>query len=84
MIRHAGIDASEKARQSFGIRFKTVREKRGLSQAEVATMLGLSSDNGQAYISKVEKGKRNLTLDTMIRLAAIVRVDVRDLLKPID
>jgi transcriptional regulator with XRE-family HTH domain len=47
-------------------------------------MLGLSADNGQAYISKVEKGKRNLTLDTMIRLAAIVRVDVRDLLKPID
>ena len=50
----------------------------GLRQQEFADRAGY----GQQYISQVERGLINLTLDTMRRLAKAVDQDVPSLLRP--
>jgi transcriptional regulator with XRE-family HTH domain len=45
----------------FGTRLKSLRKKKGWTQAELAEYLGL--DRG--YISEVERGNRNPTLATV-------------------
>ncbi len=49
---------------------RTLREARGLTQAEVARKAGLT----QPSISKYETGKREVTLGTAMRLAAALDI----------
>lgn len=53
------------------------REERGLSMTELAHRAGLS----QAMISFVERELRNPTLDTLLRIASVLKVDLADVLK---
>lgn len=56
----------ERARVSLAQRIAELREEKHLKQAEVAKKLGVS----QQFISQIETGQeRNLTLDTLLRLA---------------
>lgn len=48
------------------------REKRGLSMNLVATRAGLS----QQMVSYVERGMRNPTLDTLLRIANALELDL--------
>jgi transcriptional regulator with XRE-family HTH domain len=52
------------------------RERRGLSMNTVAARAGLS----QQMVSYVERGMRNPTLDTLLRLAAAMEVDLAELI----
>ena len=52
----------------FGRRLREARKRAGLSQAEVATRLGI----GQAYVSRVERGRENITLSACVRFARAV------------
>lgn len=52
------------------------REKRGLSMNVVAQRSGLS----QSIISLIERDLRNPTLDTLLRIAEVVEVDLGDIL----
>jgi transcriptional regulator with XRE-family HTH domain len=59
---------------------RLLREKRealGLSMNAVATAAGLS----HTMISRVERGLRNPTLDTLLRIAAAMNIELWPLLK---
>jgi len=47
-----------------------------LSQESLAERVGISSK----YLSSIERGKENPTLDTLIKLAAALEVELSDLL----
>jgi len=61
----------------FGDNLRAARLKAGLTQAELGSRVGRS----QQYISLVEVGRENLTIDTMSMLAAIVGQDVITMLQ---
>lgn len=46
-------------------KLKLMREQAGLKQGQIAEFLGVT----QTYISKIETGERNLTVDQLERLA---------------
>ncbi len=55
---------------------RTAREKAGLLQSELAERTGLN----QQRVSLIEAGKRNITLKTLIALAAAFGIEPGDLL----
>ncbi|MBO6303858.1 MAG: helix-turn-helix transcriptional regulator [Selenomonadaceae bacterium] len=58
------------------IKFKEFREKRDLSQEEVAKILGVN----RAAVAKWETGANNPRLDKLVELAKLLRCTVDDLL----
>ena len=62
-------------RKSFGQRVRTIRKKNGLSQEELADRSKLHRN----YISDVERGRRNLSLDALLKLSAGLGIQLRDL-----
>lgn len=62
-------------RTSFGLRVKTLRKHSGLSQEELAERSKLHRN----YISDVERGRRNLSLDALLKLASGLGISIRDL-----
>ncbi|MHB8467989.1 MAG: helix-turn-helix domain-containing protein [Acidimicrobiales bacterium] len=59
----------------LGRRVRARREEMGLSQEGLADLVGLH----RTYIGSVERGERNVTLITIVRLAATLRVDPGEL-----
>lgn len=68
---------SEKLLQDFGARLRALREKRNLSQAQLANKGGFNRN----YIGMVERGERNPRLDTLQRLADALDVELSLLMK---
>lgn len=52
----------------FGLHFREARRRAGLSQRDVYERTGLA----QSYVSQVERGRANISLATMVYLAAAV------------
>jgi transcriptional regulator with XRE-family HTH domain len=67
----------EDMRVLFGANLRLARRKARLTQTEVQELTGIR----QHYISEIENGLWNLTLDTMTTLARALGTDVRALLK---
>ncbi|OUO90878.1 hypothetical protein B5F40_05295 [Gordonibacter sp. An230] len=65
-------------RKLLGRRIRSLREERGLTQAQVAAMIGNGS---KQYISAMERGDKNVTIDVLCRIATAFGVDVRDLIE---
>ncbi len=63
-------------REAVGRNFASLRKAAGLTQEEVAERSGLS----QQYISDLERGKRNPTVESLVALARAMRVEPRDFL----
>ena len=61
-----------KARERLGLRIKTLREKRGYSQQKLADGAKIT----QKYLSEVEKGKRNASVEVITMLAATLDMPV--------
>ena len=64
-------------KERFG---KAVRERRsagGISQEELAMRIGAD----QAYVSRIEAGQMNVTLDTVEQIATALGVDVGEFFK---
>ncbi len=59
----------------IGARIKSLRRGRGLTQEKVAERTGLSVN----YLSRIERGLENPTLDTLLGLAKALKVDPLDL-----
>lgn len=57
---------------------KEVRISQGISQEKLAELCNLH----RTYVSSVERGERNITVDNMERLAVALGVDIRELLTP--
>jgi len=61
----------------FGIALRQRRIELGLTQAEIATRSGIN----RSYLSQVERGKDNISLDRAERLALAVESKLAELLK---
>jgi transcriptional regulator with XRE-family HTH domain len=56
-----------------GSRLRAVRESKGLTVTETAKRAGIAA----AHLSRVERGKRGLSVESLARLARVL--DLRDL-----
>ena len=78
MARHSALYAE---RHEFGSRVRRLRLQMRtasgdkVSQEKLAEMAGLD----RTYVSSVERGERNISLDNIHRIAAALGVEVRDL-----
>lgn len=68
------------ARLNFSKNLKKFRLEKGLSQEDLADECGLH----RTYVSSVERGERNITVDNMEKLAIALGVDLRELIRPND
>ena len=66
---------SYSVKQLVGLRIKHLRKSRGVSQEELSEKVGMSSK----YLSSIERGKENPTLDTFIKLAQALNVEISEL-----
>jgi transcriptional regulator with XRE-family HTH domain len=64
--------------QALGENLRAYREGKGISQEAFAQKLGIH----RTYLGGIERGERNLTLKVVERLAARVKLDPLELLRP--
>lgn len=62
----------------FGRNLRRIRTATGLSQDELAARAGLH----RTYVSSVERGERNISIENIFALADALGCDPRDLLAP--
>lgn len=60
----------------FGKRLREVREQAGISQEKLAELSTLH----RTYVSSVERGKRNISIENIERLALALGVAMRELM----
>lgn len=60
-----------------GRNLRTYRKKKGLSQEDFADFVGVH----RTYMGGLERGERNLTLQSLEKLSEALGVDVRELLR---
>ena len=70
---------SDDSRSVFGANLRAARIKAGLTQAQLAERTGLT----QQYVSLVEAGHQNITIDTMTALARAVGQDAGAMLRKV-
>jgi transcriptional regulator with XRE-family HTH domain len=62
-------------RKLLGRRIKHLRQLRGLTQEQLAERMDINAK----YLSSIERGRENPTLDLFVRLAAALQVDLYEL-----
>lgn len=70
----------EKSADFFAQHLTKLREEAGLSKNALSELAGLS----QSYLVLLEKGDRNPTLETLVRLAHGLGISLLELLEGID
>jgi transcriptional regulator with XRE-family HTH domain len=60
----------------FGEKLREVRVRAGISQEKLAELAGLH----RTYVSSVERGKRNISLESIEKLANALEVTLADLM----
>lgn len=63
-------------RKILGGNIRKLREEQGLTQEQLASMIGNGS---KQYISALENGSKNVTIDVLCRIAEALGAKVRDL-----
>jgi len=63
--------------QDVGRKIGEFRQARGLTQEDMAERLGIALRNYQ----QMERGKQNLTLRTLVKLATLLEIKTRELLE---
>jgi transcriptional regulator with XRE-family HTH domain len=66
------------ARKVFGRNLRRARRLKEVTQEELA----LRADLSRTYVSEVERGARNISIDNMSLLAQALDVTLRDLVDP--
>ncbi len=66
--------------QIFGETIKKIRLKKGLSQET----LSFEADIDRTYISDIEKGERNVSIQVSYKLASALQISFSDLIKEIE
>lgn len=59
----------------IGSRIKELRLKKGLTQFDLSAMCNME----RANISRIESGKTNLTLQTIVTLSKVLEIEVKEL-----
>lgn len=75
---NASRQRAEDPRLLFGLRLRDLRRARGISQEELASVAGLD----RTYVSSCERGKRNIGVINIYRLAKALGVNASELLPP--
>ncbi len=65
-------------RAALARQLRALRLRRHLTQAALAERAGMD----RSYLSGIERGRHNVPLDTLCRLAWALGLDVRDLISP--
>jgi transcriptional regulator with XRE-family HTH domain len=68
-------DLSE-IRELFGLRLRELRTQKGVSQEKLAELAGVD----RTYVSGCERGKRNIGLENLVKLARALKCDAGELL----
>lgn len=63
--------------EKLGHRIKELRQKQGLSQEQFAHLCGLD----RTYMTSVENGKRNLSLQNIKKIADALGISISELFK---
>lgn len=66
----------EEKRRALGVMVRACRERQGLSQNQLALMIGSS----KSHIWRIETGRVGVGIDDLARIAEALGVAVRDLL----
>ncbi len=69
-----------KIEERFGKRLREIRTSAHISQEKLADLAGLH----RTYISSVERGERNVTLETVEKLAFALNVTMAELMPDFD
>lgn len=69
------MSKSNPLRKSFGAKIRALRTVLGVSQEELGFRTGLD----RTYISGIERGERNPSLDNIGKLAKALQVSLQDL-----
>ncbi len=77
VVDNQKIFMNNKAVQKFGQNMKRIREAKKMSQGDIYRATKIE----RAYISNLEAGKQNPTLETMEKIARALGVSVSDLTK---
>ena len=72
------VPSSDGLRQRFADNLRDLRQSQGLTQEELAE----EADLHRTYVGSVERGERNVTINSMFRLAEALGVPVWSLLHP--
>lgn len=65
----------EREKKALGLKIRQARERRGVSQRQLALMTGTS----RSYLWKIEAGAADIGIDVLIRLASALDMSVREL-----
>lgn len=71
------IETPQSARVTFGQNVRRVRRLKEMSQEELA----FRADISRTYLSEVERGERNISVDNMDALAQALDMELPDLLR---
>jgi transcriptional regulator with XRE-family HTH domain len=71
------FDMNSDIKQKLGARIKDLRIKQGFSQEELAGKCRLH----RTYISDIERGERNVSIENVERIAHALEIDPSELLK---
>jgi len=66
----------ESPRNSLASKLKEYRKLNGLSQQEVASMLG----RHQSFVSRTENGLRKITIDDLTAFSKVFRITIEEIL----
>jgi len=64
-----------KEKRLIGLRIKEIRKNKGLTQEELAELAETSPN----YLSRMERGTENPTLEMFIKISRALKVDIREL-----
>lgn len=67
-------------RKNLGVKIRSLREKRGWSQEELAHETGF----GRSFTSAIERGKKDIRLSTLCKLADLFDTSPSQLLRNTD
>jgi transcriptional regulator with XRE-family HTH domain len=62
--------------EKVGFNIRRIREERGLSQEELASLAGLH----RAYIGQIERGEKNIGLKNLQKIANALDINIKDIL----
>ena len=68
------------ARRRLGVRVRSSREKRGLTQQSLADVIGID----RTYLSGIENGRRNVSFENLVRLARGLDIPLSELVDGVD
>ena len=69
------IETVMEIKELIGMRIKSLRKAKGMSQEQLSEKIGISPK----YLSSIERGKENPTLDIFMKLGAALNVELSEI-----